>query len=360
MKLRNIIISSLLVGTVVLGSCGKKSEEAASQTESTEVKTVTITLSGEEDKISSTEAAPGSIGTGEESGAGTSAPGNTDTNESSTTSEDASQKKETSEDSKSGDIWSSKDRDVIFSHDFTDDIKKDISDASASSSSLTDELSRVEKVTEKYEDLFKIGEAQLELNMASGYTYMIWDEELNSLWKRFSSSADAATKERVLRDERNWIAMKEEVMIENIGRREDSGSIYPMLENSFLQNITRNRCDILASELAKITGESFTLPERDIYGTYVDNQGTGDVYSSLVLRKGWENEDEAVISLYRVGETSGTFTDKGNGELSYESNDGNVKGIIRINGWKGADFEVTEAKDSALSAGDKFDFGFVF
>ena len=357
MKLLNIIIGSLLVSTAALSGCGTTAGSTAvpdsTQQEIREEKIVNITVAAENTEMGESSGEGGNIGTDKDTGDKTESSGADSESEELTASKEATGVN-------SSDIWNSKDRDMIFSHDFTEDIKKDVAGASASSSSLSEELSKVEKVTEKYDELFKVGEAQLELNMASGCIYMIWDEELNSLWKRFSAAADASTKERVLKDERNWISMKEEVTIENLGRREDGGSMYPMLENAFLQKITENRCAILASELAKIKGESFTMPERDIYGTYVDNQDTGDVYSSLVMRQGWENDDEAIISIYRVGETSGTFTDKGNGELSYESDDGTVKGIIRLNGWKGASFEVTEAKDSVLTAGDKFDFGFAF
>lgn len=37
------------------------------------------------------------------------------------------------------------------------------------------------------------------------------------------------------------------------------------------------------------------------YGTFVDNQETGDIYSSLITRQNWEGTDEAVISIYRQG-----------------------------------------------------------
>ncbi len=37
------------------------------------------------------------------------------------------------------------------------------------------------------------------------------------------------------------------------------------------------------------------------YGTFVDNQGTGDIYSSLITRQNWEGKDEAVISFTERG-----------------------------------------------------------
>ena len=175
-------------------------------------------------------------------------------------------------------------------------------------------------------------------------------------------TADQQTKEMILAEQRNWIAMKEKVTLLSLGSREENGSMYPLLQNSFLEEITKDRAYVLANELAKITGESFVMPERSAkYGLFVDNQGTGDVYSFLITRQGWEGDDEAIISIYRQGETEGSFVDNGNGELAFTSNDGSVKGIIKINGWDGASFEVTEtSKEHVFSVGEKVIFPFVF
>ena len=114
--------------------------------------------------------------------------------------------------------------------------------------------------------------------------------------------------------------------------------------------------------MAEIEGESFTMPEASTkYGLFVDNQGTGNVYSSLITRQSWEGEDEAIISIYRLGEIEGSFIDNGNGELAFTSDDGSIKGIIKINGWDGATFEVTETIGAAaFSVGEKVEFPFVF
>ena len=138
--------------------------------------------------------------------------------------------------------------------------------------------------------------------------------------------------------------------------------MYPLLQNSFLEEITKNRAYILANELAKIKGEPFVLPEKSAkYGWFVDNQGTGDVYSSLITRQGLEGEDEAMISIYRQGEIEGDFIDNGNGELAFTSDDGSVKGTIKIDGWDGASFKVTEISDGVpFSEGEEFQFPFSF
>ena len=156
--------------------------------------------------------------------------------------------------------------------------------------------------------------------------------------------------------------MKEEVTITAIGTREEGGSIYPLLENTFLEEITKNRVYILADELAKIRNESFVMPERsDYYGVYVDNQGSNSVYSSLLIHQDMEGNDEAVISVYRIGEVVGNFMDNGNGELAFTSYDENVKGIITVNEWDGASFKVTDAsEDGILMVKEVFEFPFGF
>ena len=94
---------------------------------------------------------------------------------------------------------------------------------------------------------------------------------------------------------------------------------------------------------------------------FVDNQGTDAVYSSLITQQSWEGGDEAIISVYRLGEIEGSFIDNGNGNLDFTSDDGSIKGTIQINGWNGATFEVTETIGAVpFSVGEKFEFPFAF
>ena len=156
--------------------------------------------------------------------------------------------------------------------------------------------------------------------------------------------------------------MKEEVAQESLGSSEENGSMYSLLVNFFQEEITKNRAYVLANELAKVKGEAFEMPERSTkYGVFVDNQGTGSVYSLLCTQQGVNGSDEAVISIYRQGELKGSFVDNGNGELEFSSEDGSVKGIIQINGWDGASFEVTETSNlDTFPVGQKTEFPFAF
>ena len=251
---------------------------------------------------------------------------------------------------------------IDFGYDYTEDIKADVAYIVSTSSSLQEELKNIDKITQKYTALSEAAQTQGEMNIASQWFYAIWDTELNNLWSRFSDRADSETKERVLKEQRNWIAMREEVTLMSLGTREENGSMYPLLVNSLWEEKTKNRAYFIANELAKTMGESFTMPETSTkYGLFVDNQGTDSVYSSLITREGWEGEDEAIISIYRMGEIEGTFADNGNGNLAFTSDDESIKGIIQINGWDGATFEIAETMgDTVFSVGEIFEFPFTF
>lgn len=249
-----------------------------------------------------------------------------------------------------------------FEHDYDAELQTSIDAIASSAASVQEELTAVTKIADQFDKLAKAANTQFEMNASAKWFYVIWDKELNSLWSRISSQADAQTKEQLLAKQRNWVSMKDEVTLEYVGSSEEGGSMYPVQQYGFWEEITRNRVYILADALAKIKGESFNMPERTTkYGICVDDEGTGSVYSSLITRQSWEGADEAIISIYRTGTIEGTFVDNGNGKLAFTSYDGKVKGIISFNGWDGASFEVTAVDgDGIVSVGDKFDFNVAF
>lgn len=269
---------------------------------------------------------------------------------------------ENTENTEYNDVVLNEETETDFTYDYSEDIKADVDNVVSGSASLQDELENIENIVKKYTPLAQAAETQTEMNLSSRWFFDIWDTELNNLWSRFSDLADPQTKEKIIAEQRNWIAMKEEVTLLDIGSSEENGSMYPLLWNADQEEITKNRAYVIANELAKIKGESFVMPEKsEKYGLFVDNQGTGSVYSSLITRQGLEGEDEALISIYREGETKGTFVDNGNGELAFTSDDGSVKGTIKINGWDGASFKVTETSGEAVfSAGEEVNFPFAF
>ena len=127
-----------------------------------------------------------------------------------------------------------------------------------------------------------------------------------------------------------------------------------------MEESTKSRCYLLAKEIAAAKGESFTMPERAISGSYVDDQGTGEMYSCLSITEGWESGYVAKIGIYRAGELNGSVEVAEPGVLAFTSDDESVKGKISY-GWDGAVFEVTEVSGSSfVSVGDKCNFPLVF
>ena len=141
---------------------------------------------------------------------------------------------------------------IDFTRDYSENIKEDVDDVVADSTSLQEELTNMEKVTQKYTPLAEAAQTQGEMNVAAQWLYTIWDTELNNLWSRFSSLANQDTKEMVLEEQRNWIAMKEEVTLMSLGSQEENGSMYPMLVNSLWEEKTKNRAYFIANALGQI------------------------------------------------------------------------------------------------------------
>ncbi|WP_051656572.1 lysozyme inhibitor LprI family protein [Butyrivibrio sp. AE3004] len=244
-------------------------------------------------------------------------------------------------------------------HDYEDEIKDAVKKISSSASSLQDELQGIEALENRFSEVAQRSETQADMTQTSYWPYAVWDAEINSLWSRLSDTLKGAEKDNLLSEQRNWIAMKEEVVLETLGPREEGGSIYPTLENDLLSNMTKTRSYYLASVLANATDDTITLPARGIRGAYVDNQGTGEVYSSLIIKEGWESGYDATISIFRLGNVSGTVEGKGT-DLIFTSEDGATTGIIRY-GWGGASLEITSSgASSILKKGDVYEFKMIF
>lgn len=337
MKCKNKLICGLLVGTILISGCSAAQDKESAQN----IEIEEVTDAGTSDEGTDQSAVEDSSSKSAEDTSD-----NSNADNSGTSADDG-------EDSTVAD----------YDYDYTEDIKADVEAVVEASSSLQEELSNIPNITDKYEDLFSDAETQFEMNVAAGWYHEIWDAELNNIWKRFTDLADEETKQRVLADQRNWIGMTEEVVAEDLGPREEGGSIYPLERHTYLQEATEYRCYVIANELAQLKGEEFTMPERSTkYGTFVDNQGTGSVYGILITRPGWEEgSEEAIISAYRVGEVTGSFVDNGDGTLLFTSDDESVKGIITIDWQNGATFKVTEVTgDSIFHPDEIYEFPFVF
>lgn len=90
--------------------------------------------------------------------------------------------------------------------------------------------------------------SQSELNQLSGELYVLWDDELNSMWKRIREILPEEEMDRLTAEELEWIDEKEAAAAE-AGAGFEGGSMQPFLVNSTAANLTKNRVYELAAYL---------------------------------------------------------------------------------------------------------------
>ena len=104
--------------------------------------------------------------------------------------------------------------------------------------------------------------------------------------------------------------------------------------------------------------EILSTPEasEDVTQTwsYVDRQGTEDIYSQLDLVSQGDGLYDVTISLYRLAALEGIAESDGN-TLSFEDEAMKVKGVITIQK-TGAVLTITESEFEAINQGDVFEF----
>ncbi|MDD6037728.1 MAG: lysozyme inhibitor LprI family protein [bacterium] len=223
--------------------------------------------------------------------------------------------------------------------------------------SLEEELAKIQQEENRIVDALSDRASQLDMNLASADIYKLWDDELNSLWSRFSQVADKQTKAKVLEEQREWIKNKEAEM-KRVEEECEGGSITPSVVNSMGSDLTAKRCYELAKYLAQVKGIPF---EPKLSGAnrieFVDRQGTPDIYSELTLDQVEGEEFLASIGLYRLTTFDGKAVRIDENLFEFEDDSVDVKGLIRItDDGEGATFEVTESTWKYVHAGDVFYF----
>lgn len=126
---------------------------------------------------------------------------------------------------------------------------------------IQDELARIELKSLEFENADWDNMPQQEMNQLTGQWYMLWDEELNSLWGRLSDELDAQKKKEVLEEQRAWIKRKE-MHVRGEGFSAYGGSLQPQIENTVAEEMTRVRAYILAEYLAAVRNEEFVMPSE--------------------------------------------------------------------------------------------------
>ena len=104
--------------------------------------------------------------------------------------------------------------------------------------SIQEEITKIEKEADNYKFTLENTEPQQYKNIISYELYRLWDNELNSLWKRLFKEVNTTEKKKLLIQQKEWINRKKE-NIKIAGQPYEGGSIQSLV------------CNIRAMEMTK-------------------------------------------------------------------------------------------------------------
>ena len=123
---------------------------------------------------------------------------------------------------------------------------------------LNAEILAIEEASLEIQNQSQLCSCQSCMNLIGGQECQLWNDELNSLWKRFNDSASENLKSTVLEEQRNWIKYRE-TEVKLAGAQYEGGSIQQLIENTKATELTRIRCYEVTEYLAQATGQNFDL-----------------------------------------------------------------------------------------------------
>lgn len=121
-------------------------------------------------------------------------------------------------------------------------------EASAASEQVEEEISQVEAKAAQLEAALQNAQSQAELNELSGDLYTAWDDTLNAIWGILKENLDEETMAGLTQEELEWIEEKEAAGKE-AGAEYEGGSMYVMVVNQKLAELTKERVYVLAEYL---------------------------------------------------------------------------------------------------------------
>lgn len=242
--------------------------------------------------------------------------------------------------------------------------KSKVDEAVTKSSSLVDEMKEIEQVALYYTSYHHEDLGQQDMNDLSNAETYTWEYEMQSLLDRISEEADSSKKDSVKANQEKWEADLERCFE---AFQWGDGSAASMFNSEIQARFKKNRCNMLAKELADIRGESFELPElfyRE--NSYVSEDAVLDITAGMengsisitYAPKGKEKIEllayDPLINENTISfKTSGIFV--GDTEEYTGTEDSPIVGKITY-GWDGAVLTITESNDTNLPAGTEVKF----
>ena len=110
------------------------------------------------------------------------------------------------------------------------------------------EINGAEEQTAALNRRMQAAQTQTELNQLADQKFQVWDNELNSVWKRLEGTLSKDAMERLRAEERTWISRKEKAMQQEAAAY-GSGSMASMAYAEKGTELTRARVYVLAEYL---------------------------------------------------------------------------------------------------------------
>ena len=110
------------------------------------------------------------------------------------------------------------------------------------------EINGAEEQTAALNRRMQAAQTQTELNELAGQKFQVWDNELNSVWKRLENTLSKDAMERLRTEERTWISQKEKAMQQEAAAF-GGGSMASMAYAEKGTELTRARVYVLAEYL---------------------------------------------------------------------------------------------------------------
>lgn len=99
---------------------------------------------------------------------------------------------------------------------------------------------RYKKLEKKCRKLFKYDGSQSEMTRDANEEYVLWDKELNYVYKKAMKKASKSQKNTLKSSERKWIKKRDRVAKEE-SKDWEGGSGYPMIYSGSLTQSTKKR-----------------------------------------------------------------------------------------------------------------------
>ena len=110
------------------------------------------------------------------------------------------------------------------------------------------EINGAEEQTAALNRRMQAAQTQTELNDLAGQKFKVWDNELNSVWKRLENTLSKDAMNRLRAEERTWISQKEKAMQQEAAAF-GGGSMASMAYAEKGTELTRARVYVLAEYL---------------------------------------------------------------------------------------------------------------